>query len=175
MKKIQLLRQHLEQVFPFYAQNPEQMLLFIDSGNIACTMAKGFSFEYRYKAHLILTDFADDIDIFSVALLDFLRIHQSELLVNLDNAKKAITFEADIVDNSKVDLSFTLELSERVIVKKNGEQLEIDHPLEPQYTQAQAPTAMTLQDSHGTTLAQWQSIASEDEYFLETKWTGKND
>ncbi len=68
-----------------------------------------------------------------IPLLAWLMVNQHELLANLEKGKDAIKFEADILDNSKVDLSIEIPLTERVIVKKqdNGT-LQVSHPDEPQ-------------------------------------------
>ena len=67
-------------------------------------------------------------------ILGWLSVNQSELLENLDKVKDGIQFEADILDKDKVDLSITLQLTERVVVG-NDEQgnTTVKHPNEPQY------------------------------------------
>lgn len=174
MNKPQSLRLHLEQAFSYLAQNPESLLVFVDTGAVQVTLAKGLSFEYSYKLNIILTDFAGDIDVLMVALLDWIRVNQSEILANLELGKNAVQFEADILDNGKVDLSIVLPLTERVIVKRDGNRLDMSYPPEPQYTAAQSATNMTLYDAQGNELLQWQSKDTEDEYFLETPWTKRH-
>jgi hypothetical protein len=63
----------------------------------------------------------------------WLRVNQIELLDNPDKRQTGITFEADIIDHDKVDLSIKLQLTERVIVKDQGNgKLDISIADEPQ-------------------------------------------
>ncbi len=60
-------------------------------------------------------------------------MNQSELLENLIKSANGIRFEADLLDSSKVDLSLTLPLTERVVVEKNADgKTTVRHPGEPQ-------------------------------------------
>ena len=66
-------------------------------------------------------------------ILGWASVNQSELLENLDKSAEGIKFEADVLDNSKVDLSIRLPLTERVIVGRDAEgNTTITHPGEPQ-------------------------------------------
>ena len=85
---------------------------------IATTGAPGRSFEWRYTANLIVTDFAGDPNVLLLAVLDWARIHQNELL-DAPSQRDRITFEVDVLANDKVDLDIKLPLTERVIVSKD--------------------------------------------------------
>ena len=153
MNKPESLRQHLESAIPELRKNPDRMLVFIDNGTLRATSAPGLSFEYAYTLNLIFTDFA-------VPLFAWLLVNQNELMANLDRAKDSVKFEADILDNKKVDLSFTLPLTERVIVKKQGDgQLLITHPPEPRPDEPFEETDWQLEDGDGNVLASWTSPA----------------
>jgi len=66
-------------------------------------------------------------------LQGWLSINQSELLENLDKSAQGIKFEADVLGNSKVDLSIRLSLSERVVVGQDAAgNTTVKHPGEPQ-------------------------------------------
>ena len=93
------------------------------------------SFEYGYQLQIILTDFAGHSDTVMLPLLAWVRVHQSELLANLDKSAEGITFEADVIDHSKVDMSISLPLTERivVIVCDDGG-YDVSRPPEPQYS-----------------------------------------
>ncbi|WP_413770598.1 phage tail protein, partial [Vibrio vulnificus] len=69
----------------------------------------------------ILTDYAGHPDSVMLPLLGWLSVNQSDLLENLNKSAEGIQFEADILDNSKVDLSLTLSLTERVVVGKDAD------------------------------------------------------
>ncbi|AVO55735.1 phage tail protein [Pseudomonas mendocina] len=134
MNKPNSLRDHLLAAYPKLAQNPERLLVFIDQGNIRSTAAPGLSFEYRYTLNIIITDYAGHPDNIAIPLLAWLRRNQPDLLENLERGKDAIAFEADILANDLVDLSITLPLTERVIVKRlPDDSLEVTHPPEPDF------------------------------------------
>lgn len=133
MNKPSALRAHLLAAVPELHKNPDRLLVFIDNGTIRSTASPGLSFEYSYTLNVILTDYAGHPDAVAIPLLAWLLVNQPELLTNLEKGKTAIAFEADVLDNSKVDLSLKLPLTERVIVKKQEDgTLQVSHPDEPQ-------------------------------------------
>ncbi|MHA6159502.1 phage tail protein [Pseudomonas sichuanensis] len=134
MNKPDSLRAHLLQAVPDLQE--DRLLMFIDEGKVRCTAAASLSFEYGYNLQIILTDYASHPDAVMVPLLGWLKIHQSELLENLDKSKEGVKFEADILDRTKVDLSITLPLTERVIVGADDQgNPTIEHAGEPQPAQ----------------------------------------
>ncbi|APC15101.1 phage tail protein [Pseudomonas frederiksbergensis] len=133
MNKPESLRAHLLKTVQDLRHNPDRLLIFIDNGKVRCTAAASLSFEYSFDLQVILTDFAGHPDSIMLPLLGWLSVHQSELLENLYKSAEGIQFEADILDNSKVDLSLTLPLTERVVVgKDDAGNTTIRHPGEPQ-------------------------------------------
>lgn len=132
MNKHESLRAHLLAAVPDLAQNPDRLMIFIDNGKIRSTAAFGLSFEYIYTLNLILTDYAGHPDAVAIPLLAWILVNQRELMENVDRSKDSIVFEADVLDNSKVDLSIKLPLTERVIVKRQDDgTLQVRHPPEP--------------------------------------------
>ncbi|TBU71006.1 phage tail protein [Phytopseudomonas daroniae] len=157
MKKPNSLRAHLLAAIPELKHNPDRLFIFADNGKIRATSAPGLSFMYEYQLNLILTDYAGSLDALTVPLLAWLLVHQSEVLTNLEKSKDSIQFEVDVLDTSKVDLSLTLPLSERIIVKKQPDgTLHIEHPDEPQLTPHLPQTTVQL-IGQGQVLAEWQS------------------
>lgn len=133
MNKPDQLRRHLLASVSELRHNPDRLLVFIDNGKIRCTAAQTLSFEYSFDLQVIITDFAGHPDSVMLPLLGWLSVHQSELLENLNKAADGIQFEADILDNSKVDMSLTLPLTERVVVGKDDQgNTTIRHAGEPQ-------------------------------------------
>lgn len=133
MNKPESLRAHLLATVPELERNPDRLLVFIDDGSIRCTAARTLSWEYAYRLQLILTDYAGHPDAVTLPLLGWLRVHQPELLANVDKAHEGIHFEADILANDKVDLAITLPLTERVVVGRDANgTTTLTHPAEPQ-------------------------------------------
>ena len=133
MNKPESLRTHLLAAISELKHNPDRLLIFIDNGKIRCTAAASLSFEYSFDLQVILTDFAGHPDTVMLPLLGWVSVNQSELLENLNKSADGIRFEADLLDNSKVDLSLTLPLTERVVVEADADgKTTIRHPGEPQ-------------------------------------------
>lgn len=157
MKKPNSLKAHLCAAVPELRHNPDKLLVFIDQGRIRSTTAPGLSFEYSYTLNVILTDFPGHPDAVAVPLLAWLLVNQPDLMQNQEKSKDAIKFEADILAGDLVDLSITLPLTERVIVKRQeGAAHSIEHAPEPQLTEHWPVTAMQLY-ADGVLLAEWQS------------------
>jgi len=167
MKKPDSLRTHMLAAVKELQRDPERMLIFVDKGNIRCTMANGLSYEYVYDLNFILTEFSGEPEAVMLPLLDWLRINQNELLVNLEKNRESLKFEAVLLDNRSVDLSITLPITERVIVKRKDDgALDISFPDEPQYETATEPKLFKLIDRKTSeVLAEWMSSEPEEQYF----------
>ncbi|MFK3649284.1 phage tail protein [Lysobacter enzymogenes] len=136
MIKPDSLRAQLAAAIPELKRDPDRMLLFIKEGGLSATLAPGFSFEYRYTLHLIITDFAGHPDAVMVPLLVWLARNQSELLAN-PALRDGIAFEAELLANDKVDLEIRLPLTERVGVhKQEGGGYKVEHYPEPEIESA---------------------------------------
>lgn len=158
MNKPESLRAHLLAAIPELKRNPDRLLVFIDNGSLRSTAAPGLSFEYSYTLNLILTDFAGHPDAVAIPLFAWVLLNQRELMENHEKGRDAIKFEADILDNSKVDLSITLPLTERVIVKQQADgTLHVDHPVEPQL-EPYYPAGHWQLYAKGMLIAEWDSI-----------------
>lgn len=162
MNKPNSLKAHLLAAVPELANSPDRLLVFIDNGSARTTVAPGLSFEYSYTLNVILTDFAGHPDAVFIPLLAWLMVNQNELLANQDKGKDSISFEADVLDNSKVDLSIKLPLTERAIVTKLPDgRLEVTHPDEPQL-EAFLPAGTWTLYGNNMLLAQWESTEGHD-------------
>lgn len=174
MKKPHALREYLLNALPDLQLNQDRLLIFANDGKLMSTLANGYSFEMAYTLDLIITDYAGDVDLFGVVLFTWIMDNQSELMSNLDKVKDSITFEAELIDNSKYDLNFKIPLTERVIVKKNAQgQFEMYYPIEPQYTEFEPPTNFELVDKDGIVLAAW-TTADVQGRSLDMPFPGKN-
>lgn len=110
------VRAALEKAIPSLVNDPDKLGVFIDSGSIAATGSKSSSFEYRYTLNLIVFDFAGNADDVMIALVEWARENQPDLVTNWDQRDSGITFECDVIDNATVDLSIKMKLSEGVAV-----------------------------------------------------------
>lgn len=156
MNKPESLRAHLLANVRDLNAQPDRLMVFIDQGVIRSTAAPGLSFEYSYTLNIILTDYPGHPDAVAIPLLAWVLVNQRDLIENLEKGKDAISFEADVLDSSKVDLSIKLPLTERVIVKKQDDgTLVVTHPEEPTVEEAITLSALRLETPSGEVLAQW--------------------
>lgn len=132
MKKPADLRAHLTQWVPDLERNPNKLHVFIEKGAIATKLGSGLGFEYRYTVQIVITDFAEPADVLVVPLLVWLQTNQPDLLQDTTKRDKAISFVAEIIDNEKVDIELSLDLSERVLVRDVPAGFECEHLGEPQ-------------------------------------------
>lgn len=174
MKKPHHLREYLLKAIPDLSPDQDRLLIFTNNGSLCSTLATSYSFEMKYTLDLIITDYAGDIDVIGVVLFTWIAEHQSELMANLGKGKEAITFEAELIDNSKYDINLKIPLTERVIVKKNDEgKLVLSYPKEPEYTEFGPSTEFNVLDTSGNVLASWSTVAKEG-WSLDMPSTGKN-
>ncbi|WP_038343001.1 phage tail protein [Acinetobacter sp. A47] len=167
MKKPESLRQHMLNAVSELRRDPERMLIFTEEGNIRSTLANGLSFEYEYELSFILTEYAGDLAAVMIPLLQWVRVNQHELMVNLGKNKDAFKFETVILNNNTVHLSMSFPVTERVIVQRLPDgTLDISYPDEPKYETAAEPTLFKMHDQKtGELLAEWLSSEPENQYF----------
>ncbi len=159
MNKPESLRQFLLSSVPALTDNPDRLLIFIDKGRVCSTAAPSLSFEYRYSLSLIVTDFADHPDSLMIPLLAWLLEHQPERMTVM--TPEAFAFEVDILDNSKVDISISLDLSEAVIVKPSGTGVLTAEHVADTAMQGYEPAQTYQLYVNGQAVAQWSSGACD--------------
>ncbi|MBA8030918.1 phage tail protein [Citrobacter freundii] len=132
MYKPKSLRKALTDAVPDLARNPEMMRIFIDNGKLASTLATSLSFENQYTLNVVVTDFTGDIELLLVPIQAWLRIHQADIMTTDEGRKKGFTYFADINSNDSADISISLMLTERTLVREDGGKLHIETVPEPQ-------------------------------------------
>ena len=144
MKKPQTLRRHLEACIPHLKRHPDKLHVVIESGAIATKPGVSLSFEWRYKLTLLFTDVVDSPDTIVVPLLVWLATHQPDLVADPERRDKTLSFEAEPVDHDAIDIAFTLDLTERVIVRAVPGGFECEHADEPQLPDLDGPTGWSM-------------------------------
>ena len=127
MLKPQQLRQALTDSVPLLQRNPDSLNVFIDSGRIVSTLATSLSFEYQYRLNMVITDYTGDIDLLVVPMLEWLRVNEPDIMATKEKQQTGFTFKADVISDTASDISIDLQLSERVIVKRVGDELHVNH------------------------------------------------
>lgn len=154
MYKLASLRQHLTKANPDLSKNPDKLLVFVDQGHTVANGSGSLSFEYQYRLNILVTDYNGDPDAIMVPLLAWVAVHQIDLLNNPDLRKTGIRFEVDFNNHESIDLSISLDLSERAIVKQCDGKLQISHPKEPQVAPTFSDESWALYAGE-TLLAEW--------------------
>ncbi len=131
MLKPNSLRKALTDAVPVLRTNPDMLLVFIDNGNNVATLARSLSFEKRYTLNVVVKDFTDDIDLLFVPIMAWLRINQPDIMTTGEGRKKGFIWYADINNDSSLDVSISLLLTERTLVKEVDGALHVENIPEP--------------------------------------------
>ena len=157
MYKPNSLRAHLTAALPDLQRNPDKLLVFADKGSLRTTRTASRSFEYAYVLNVIVTDYGGEEDALMVPLLDWVTVHQADLLGNEDKNNKGIRFIVDFNNHDSVDISLELDITERVIVKQTGNKLDITHAGEIATTPDYAAPFWQIYNGNNL-LAEWQVL-----------------
>lgn len=132
MLKPDSLRKALTDAVPVLRTNPDMLRLFIDNGKISSTLAASLSFEKQYTLNVVVTDFTGDFDLLLVPVLAWLREQQPDIMTTDEGRKKGFTWYADINNDSSFDISMSLLLTERTVVKAVDNALHVENIPEPE-------------------------------------------
>ncbi|TCW81009.1 phage tail protein [Burkholderia sp. SRS-46] len=119
MIKPNSLRAALADALPQLAAAPDLLAVFINDGHIVATGTHTPSFEYRYECEILIRDFIGSADDVMIAVVEWSRANQPDLVTNADQRRDGMTFVADILANNAVDLAVKLKLTESVVVGVN--------------------------------------------------------
>ncbi|CAI1108208.1 P2 phage tail completion protein R (GpR) [Serratia ficaria] len=132
MLKPKNLRKALCDAVPVLKNNPDMLRIFIDNGTIAATLATSLSFENQYTLNLVVTDYHDDIDFLLVPIGAWLRENQPDIMTTDDGKKRGFTYIVDINSDESIDVSISLRLTERTLVREVDRELHVTHAPEPE-------------------------------------------
>lgn len=79
----------------------------------------------------MVKDFTDDIDLLFVPIMAWLRINQPDIMTTDEGRKKGFIWYADINNDSSLDVSISLLLTERTLVKEVDGALHVENIPEP--------------------------------------------
>ncbi|MDR0702600.1 MAG: phage tail protein [Azoarcus sp.] len=104
---------------PWFQQNPENLHVFVEDGNLRSTASGGILCEYEYTLTLIVTDYTDNPDLLMIPIVSWLRWQQPDMLENFDRQRENFSFSVDYLDNDRCDIEIKLrDLTERVQVTR---------------------------------------------------------
>ena len=131
MQKMKSLRKALNDAVPQLMNNPEMMRIFADEGNIDARLAASLSHEKKYTLNVIVWDFVGDPDLIFVPVAAWLRDNQPDICTLDEGRKKGYRFQMDLNDGDNVDISISLQLTERTLVREENGALHVSYAPEP--------------------------------------------
>jgi len=131
MRKADSLRDWLEACLPELKRHPDRLQIYIDAGSVKARHGRSLSFAYTYTLSVLLTDYAGNPDQVVVPLLAWIEREQPDLLKREDS--QPFRFESEILDRSRVDLLFQIDLIDPVIVtpREDGSGVDVSPPPPP--------------------------------------------
>ncbi|AFM61630.1 MULTISPECIES: phage tail protein [Enterobacter] len=131
MHKLKSLRQALIDAVPQLRANPERLQMSVWSGNIDARLAASLSFEKRYELKANVSGFSGDSEGIFVPVLAWLRENQPDIFTLDEGRKKGYLFQVVLNDDETSDISFSLQLTERILVSENEGTLLATYSPEP--------------------------------------------
>lgn len=88
-----------------------------------------------------------DLDLLIVSINAWLRENQLDIMTIDEGKRNGFTYFADLNNHDSIDVSFSLRLTERVIVKQADKALHVKHLSEPPIPQpVERPTELYIND-----------------------------
>ncbi|MGW8202644.1 phage tail protein [Sphingomonas sp. VDB2] len=147
MRKADSLRRWLTAYLPDLKTHPDRLQIYVEGGRIAARRSRSLSFVYRYTLKVGIWDFAGDPDHIMVPMLAWIEKEQRELLRRDDS--DPFEFEAELLDGDVSDILISIDLTEPVLVlpRADGTGYDIEHPPEPDLTDAFAGVSASFQQA----------------------------
>nr|WP_314469829.1 phage tail protein [uncultured Sphingomonas sp.] len=120
MKKADSLKALLLASVPALAADPAKLALFVDKGKVSAVRSQSLAFQLGYTLTIWVEEFAGDLDTLFVPVLAWVSQNQPELIGRPDS--EPFTFESELLDGDRADITIEIELTERVLVeaRSNG-------------------------------------------------------
>ncbi|MFW7247666.1 phage tail protein [Enterobacter sp. BNK-34] len=154
MHKLKSLRQALIDAIPQLNANPERLQMSVGSGNIDARLASSLSFEKRYVLNAKVSGFTGDSEGFFVPVLAWLRENQPDIFTLDDGRKNGYTFTLVLNDDDTMDITISVQLTERVLVTQEQGALDATYSPEPPLPEpVTRPKALYI---NGELVSQWE-------------------
>lgn len=136
MRKADSLRQWLTAFLPNLKAHPDRLQIYVEGGQIVTRQSRTLSFTYAYTLKVGIWEFAGNADTIMVPILAWIEREQPQLLRRSDS--QPFTFEAELLDSEASDILISIDLTENVLVlpREDGSGYDLDHPLEPDFSDA---------------------------------------
>ncbi|QLA69154.1 phage tail protein [Enterobacter pasteurii] len=131
MHKLKSLRQALIDAVPQLRANPERLQMSVGSGNIDARLASSLSFEKQYELKAKVSGFSGCSEGIFVPVLAWLRENQPDIFTLDEGRKNGYLFQIILNDDETADISFSLQLTERILISQNEGTLLATYSPEP--------------------------------------------
>lgn len=154
MRKLRLLQQHLAKSTALQL-NEDQLHVSSDNGTFSSKPGNP-NLYLKHKAQILLTDYVGSAEGAALVITQFLNQYEP------DRPEDALTFEVDILDANKVDLQFSLPLTQRIFAHTQGDETTLTHCkdyVEPQPSSGKVTIVINDQET-----ASWDASQAEPEH-----------
>lgn len=131
MHKPKSLRQALIDAVPQLNANPERLQMTAGNGNIDARLAASLSFEERYELNVAVRAFSGSSEEIFVPVLAWLRENQPDIFTLDEGRKNGYRFRAVVNDDETMDITLSLQLTERMVVTQSEATLHATYSPEP--------------------------------------------
>lgn len=111
--------------------NRLMMHIFADERNIDARLAVSLSHGKIYTLNVIVCDFVGDPDLIFVPVAAWLRENQPDICTLDEGYKMGYRFQMGLYDRDYVDISISMQLTERTIVRNENGALHVSYVPEP--------------------------------------------
>ncbi|PLY45684.1 phage tail protein [Lelliottia sp. F153] len=131
MNKLNSLRQALIDAIPQLSAHPEMLRFSVENGNIDARLSVSLSFEKKYTLKGLVKNFVGESNQLFVPLLAWLRENQPDIFTLDEGRKNGYLFQIVMNDDESKDISFSLQLTERILVTEENGTLRASYSPEP--------------------------------------------
>ncbi|MBL5839796.1 MULTISPECIES: phage tail protein [Enterobacter] len=154
MHKLKSLRQALIDAIPQLNANPERLQMSVGGGNIDARQASSLSFEKQYVLNAKVSGFTGDSEGFFVPVLAWLRENQPDIFTLDEGRKNGYTFAIVLNDDDTMDITISVQLTERILVSQEQGALHATYSPEPPLPEpVTRPKALYV---NGELVSQWE-------------------
>jgi len=154
MHKLKSLRQALIDAVPQLRANPERLQMSVGSGNIDARLAASLSFEKQYELKANVSGFSGDSEGIFVPVLAWLRENQPDIFTLDEGRKNGYTFAIVLNDDDTMDITISVQLTERILVSQEQGALHATYSPEPPLPEpVTRPKALYV---NGELVSQWE-------------------
>lgn len=131
MYKLNSLRQAMIDAIPQLSAHPDKLFFSVEGGNINARLSTSLSFEKMYRLKGVANNFVGESDQLFVPLLAWLRQNQPDIFALDEGRKNGCLFQIEQNADESINISFSLQLTERILVAEEDGTLQASHSPEP--------------------------------------------